>query len=60
MTTPGVQLAIDNELALLTPAVRGNPSEVAALRQARRSSLWRLAAGSWQLLCHQGTPTNNQ
>lgn len=31
MTTPGIQLAIDNELALLTPAVRGNPSKVAAL-----------------------------
>ena len=120
MTTPGVQLAIDNELALLTPAVRGNPSKLAALldpefqeigasgrlwsrasmisalasepsddgvaieasemrgvqlspnlilltyisqsaqRQARRSSLWRLTAGSWQLLFHQGTPTNDQ
>ncbi len=120
MTTPGVQTAIDNELALLTPAVRGNPSKVAALldpefqeigasgrlwsresmisalasepsdddvaieatemhgvqlspdlilltyvsqsaqRQARRSSLWRLTADSWQLLFHQGTPTNVQ
>jgi hypothetical protein len=115
-----VQLAIDNELALLTPAVRGNPSKVAALldpefdeigasgrlwsrasmisalatepsddgvaieasemrsvqlsptlslltyisqsaqRQARRSSLWRLTAGSWQLLFHQGAPTKDQ
>ncbi len=26
-----MQLAIDNELALLTPAVRGNPSKVGAL-----------------------------
>jgi hypothetical protein len=31
MTTPGMQLAIDNELALLTPSIRGNPSKVAAL-----------------------------
>ncbi len=31
MTTPGIQLAIDNELALLTTAVRGNQSKVAAL-----------------------------
>jgi len=120
MTTPAIQLAIDNELALLTPAVRGNPSKVAALldpefqeigssgqlwsresmisalasepsdddvaieasemrgvqlspelilltyisqsghRQARRSSLWRLTSGSWQLLFHQGTPTGDR
>jgi len=31
MMMPGGQLAIDNELALLTPAVRGNPCKVAAL-----------------------------
>lgn len=120
MTTPGVQIAINNELALLTQAIRSNPSKVAALldpqfeeigasgrlwsrqsmisalasepsddgvateaseirgvqlapdlilltyvsrstrRQARRSSLWRLTAGSWQLLFHQGTPINDQ
>jgi len=120
MTTPGIQLAIDSELALLTPAVRGNPSKVAALlhpefqeigasgrlwsresmisalasdpsdddiaieardmrgvelspdlilltyisqsvhRRARRSSLWRLTGGTWQLLFHQGTPTGDR
>jgi hypothetical protein len=25
-------------------------------RRVRRSSLWRLSAGSWRLLYHQGTP----
>lgn len=118
MTTPGIQQAMDNELALLTRKVRANPSMVASLldlefqeigasgrlwsrelmistlaaesshsdgpieasdmrgtqlspdlilltyvtefdqRRARRSSLWRRTDGSWQLLFHQGTPSN--
>jgi hypothetical protein len=67
MAEEDIQLVVDREWALLSFPARSSAQQVDRLiyisnrhgRRARRSSLWRRAAGAWRLLFHQGTPLND-
>ena len=59
---PSTRLARDFEIRLLSQGVAlityvsSHRTEGAAELRSRRSSIWTLAGGHWQMIFHQGTP----
>lgn len=48
--------ALAENLILLNYISYIKDSPATAMKQARRSSIWRLSAGQWRMVFHQGTP----